>query len=180
MKVYVAGGSSERGMVRGWIERLRAEGIEITHDWTDDPGYGRGCGREVGRHFGDLWLQVSVICGPGGLCSSCTSPRRIAQTDRDAIDAADVVWILMPAQKSEGAAWEFGYAVGKSKHTIVSGERTELPFRALASDRCEGRCPTHEEAHEEIRELAGRDHACLTCSRRLILGETCTHVGRWP
>ena len=34
VKVYVAAGFEERHVAAHWIGRLRAEGVEVTHDWT--------------------------------------------------------------------------------------------------------------------------------------------------
>lgn len=145
MKVYVAGGSSERLEVREWIARLRTAGIEVTYDWTDDPGFGRGCGELVST-YGEVF-GCGHMRGPGPvLCSRCMSPLRIAETDRAAVDAADIVWWIVPRERSEGAAGEAGYALGRGKRLLVSGSRTNCPFRVF------GTCfLSHEGAFEYLR-----------------------------
>ena len=82
-------------MVRTLIERLRVRGWEVTHDWTIDPGYDAP--------------------------PSTNSKRRSACLDLDAVARAEVVWIVAPREKSEGAAVEFGFARGLRKKTVVSG-----------------------------------------------------------
>lgn len=91
----MAGGSDERLQVRLLIERLRARGWEVTHDWTTDPGYDAP--------------------------PSTNSLRRAARLDEAAVRAAEIVWIVTPREKSEGAAHEFGMARGLGKATMVSG-----------------------------------------------------------
>lgn len=93
--IYVAGGSDERHEVRAFIERLRVRGWEVTYDWTRDPGY--------------------------DVPPSTNSRRRSARLDEAAVRAAEIVWIVAPHEKSEGAAHEFGMARGLGKRTIVSG-----------------------------------------------------------
>ncbi len=94
-RIYVAGGSDERLQVRALIERLKKRGWEVTHDWTKDPGYDAP--------------------------PSTSSKRRSAAMDLQAVACADVVWIVAPREKSEGAAVEFGFARGCRKRTVVSG-----------------------------------------------------------
>lgn len=150
LKVYVAGGSSERAEVAKWIARVR-EFAEVTHDWTDDPGFGGGCG-EVFRTAtsGGAWRCGDVSHDHPVLCPACLDPRRIAETDRAAVAAADVVWCLLPREKSEGAAWELGYGHGLGKVTIVSPSdrgRVPHPFVTLTRDFA-----SHKEAFAWLKE----------------------------
>lgn len=94
-RIYVAGGSEERLMVRTLIERLRVRGWEVPHDWTNDPGYDAP--------------------------PSTNSKRRSARLDEAAVRAAEILWVVAPREKSEGAAHEFGMARGLGKKTMVSG-----------------------------------------------------------
>lgn len=94
-RIYVAGGSDERAIVREFIARLVARGWEVTHDWTTDPGYDAP--------------------------PSTNAKRRAANLDEAGVRLADVVWIVVPSEKSEGAAVEFGIARGLRKRTVVSG-----------------------------------------------------------
>ena len=116
MRIYIAGGSTERlTVVRPMIERVKAAGHTITHDWTQDPGY-------------DLDRPL-------------TKEERRDTTERDVngVDKADVFWLMVPAQKSEGAAFELGYAQAWAhaygKDVIVSGARASANLFTALADR---------------------------------------------
>lgn len=108
-RIYVAGGSDERLQVRALIERLRQRGWEVTHDWTTDPGYDAP--------------------------PSTNSKQRSARLDEAAVRAAEVVWVVAPREKSEGAAVEFGLARGLGKTTVVSGPDAGRCIFWLNADR---------------------------------------------
>lgn len=80
-KIYVAGGSTERAMVANYMTKLREAGHEITHDWTKDPGYD-------GAPIPDS-----------------------AQLDYQGVSTSRFFWIVLPAEKSEGAFCELGMAI---------------------------------------------------------------------
>ncbi len=110
--IYVAGGSSERlTVIRPILAALTAAGWTVTYDWTQSPGYDR---------------QMSA--------HECAEQ---AELDLAAVAAADVVWVVVPEGKSEGAAVEFGTARALRKHTIVSGARPDQIFYMLADIACE-------------------------------------------
>lgn len=99
MKVYVAGGSDERiQFARVAIDRLSSLGFTITHDWTRCEGYDR-------EH---------------------TDAERAEWATQDMVGVmtADVVWVMVPTAKSEGAAAELGAAVALGKKLVVSGRRS--------------------------------------------------------
>lgn len=121
-RVYIAGGSSERlTVVRPLIELARVLGVDVVHDWTADPGW------DLGR------------------MPTSEEFRESALRDLDAIRRADVVWLVVPAQKSEGAAAEIGYALALKKRLIVSGEVGARNIFALLA-RPEDVFASHEEA----------------------------------
>lgn len=124
--IYVAGGSSERvTVVRPLMARLIERGWTVTHDWTQDPGY-------------DLDRPLTDEERAG-----------VAERDLRAVDKADVVWLVVPAGKSEGASVEFGYACGSGKVVIVSGpDATRCPLWAYALRQFL--------AHEDALEWLGR------------------------
>lgn len=98
-RVYVAGGSSERlTIVRPMLDRLRAAGVTITHDWTTCPGFDRESTR----------------------LEQC----RWATEDFEGVYNADLLWLICPAEKSEGAHAELGYAIARRTPVIVSGPAT--------------------------------------------------------
>lgn len=104
IKVYVAGGSDERlDRARPVIEFLQGEGITVPYDWTRSPGYDR-----------ELTPAES---------------EQQARLDFDAIRAADIVWIMAPAAKSEGAATELGIALALGKTVFISGRYAVIPSR---------------------------------------------------
>ncbi len=128
LRVYVAGGAAERLTVaRQWIRRLQEAGIEVTHDWTQDPGW------------------------------DCAAPTRAsldaaAREDLDGVRRADVLWYLAPATKSEGAACELGAALAWGKRVVVSGpwEALGRVFPGLAGVQC----GTHEEGFAAVAGAA--------------------------
>ena len=79
LRVYVAGGAGERAAGGVWIRRLQAEGVEVTHDWTVDPG----------------WDDPAP--SPAMLAAA-------AMGDLDGVRRCDVLWLLCPVAKSEGSA----------------------------------------------------------------------------
>lgn len=106
MKVYIGGGSDEREQVQSLMAALVARGVEITHDWTRCVGYNRE--------------------------SVPAERREWARQDLDGVRAADIVWIVAPAQKSEGSAVEMGYAMALRKRVIVSGPHARRINRIFA------------------------------------------------
>jgi hypothetical protein len=110
-RVYLAGGSDERlTVVRPYIERATAAGIEVTFDWTRSPGYDRE--------------------------STVTERAKWASLDLEAVRSADIVWVLCPDAKSEGCSAELGAALALGKRVLVSGphaRRESRLFNLLAS-----------------------------------------------
>ncbi len=126
LKVYVAGGSSERAGCSMWIARLRERGIEITHDWTACGGYGR----------------------PSSVAERLTW----AHQDLEAVRRADLVWVLMPDKMSEGATGEMVGALILKKTVFVSGPhalRESRIFSLLARH-----FPAHDDALREICSMS--------------------------
>jgi hypothetical protein len=132
VRVYIAGGSSERLTVcRPLIERAIEFGVDVTADWTRDPGW------DLGRmpHAEEF--------------------RESAERDLDAIRRADVVWLVVPAQKSEGAAAEIGFALGLGKRLVVSGEIGARNIFALCASPGDT-FDRHENALAHVVELSRR------------------------
>ena len=129
LRVYVAGGASERAACGVWIRRLREEGVEVTHDWTGDAG----------------WEDPAP--SPAMLAAA-------AMGDLDGVRRADVLWYVAPADKSEGSAAELGAALAWGKRVIVSGPWDGLGriFPGLAGERYAG----HEEGFAGVVRAAGR------------------------
>jgi hypothetical protein len=110
--IYVAGGSSEAEECARMIARLREVGFKITFDWT----------KEV--------LAATV--------SERNLPRNTmieaARRDLEAIDNADVFWLMIPREKSIGSSFEFSYAWSKGYSPIyVSGDHRSSIFYQLAA-----------------------------------------------
>lgn len=137
MRVYVAGGSSERGIVAQWIATLERYGIEVTHDWTRCEGYDRARGED------------------GEIDASDEEVKRWAEADAEGVESADVVWYLAPEALSEGSHFELGLACGQGKRVIASGPWADHRRRIfLALVAC---YPTHEQACEAILRRVARD-----------------------
>lgn len=111
-KVFVSGGTSERlTVVRPYVDGLIRRGFEITHDWTRCPLYDRE--------------------------STEDERREQARRDLNGVRAADLVWLMMPEAKSEGAHVELGASLILCKPTVVSGPRARAHgnlFSLLASE----------------------------------------------
>ena len=119
MRIYLAGGSSERAMCAEYMRKLRAVGHVITYDWTESAGWTRKFSPE--------------------------EDRAQARADFDAVISADVVWILVPEQKSEGSHFELGAALSRGIRTVVSGPHLRAQhriFTMLAHESYE----SHDEA----------------------------------
>lgn len=116
LRVYVAGASAERHeRVRPVMARLRAAGIEITHDWTE------------AMH--EAW---SVEDGDAMVPESMRD--WYARQDRDGVMSADVVVLLAPDGPSTGAWVELGLAIGREVPIVVSGRNARRTiFTSLAN-----------------------------------------------
>lgn len=89
LKVYIAGASADIERVERFMEGVRnLGGVAITYDWT----------KAVRLH------------GSQGDELTAAQRRAYADADRRGIRAAEIVVILVSPYKSEGCAWELGYA----------------------------------------------------------------------
>ena len=130
MKVYLAGGSSEALMVRGWVDRCRDVGIEVTHDWTS---------------------EVLANQAKGRSDATLTTEERVKHSlaDLAAVCAADWVWLLVPAVGSAGCWVELGKALGRTP-VIASG-----PWgRSILTSLCVMRFDDHASAFAELAARA--------------------------
>jgi nucleoside 2-deoxyribosyltransferase len=121
MKVYVAASSADREIARKAMAELAEYGIEITLDWTTCDGYIRPYSEE--------------------------ERSQVAFWELQAVRRADLVWVILSEDRSEGASAELGYALGIARIVIVSGpidQRRYFPL--LARQRFE----SHEDAKAEI------------------------------
>lgn len=86
-KIFVAGASSERGEVAAAIAMLRAAGWEVTFDWPE------------------LMKSEPEVKEPRFL-------EKLGMDLKNGMRRADVFWLLLPREKSEGANFEFGFYSG--------------------------------------------------------------------
>lgn len=138
LSLYIAGGSSERLMVcQPWIDRAKQLGARITYDWTRTPLW------EVTRPSDDAL-------------------RNEARLDVLAALRADILWVLVPQQPSEGASTELGVALAArvckawSGRIVVSGEHARRNIFALLADEI---YETHDEAWETLNPRVLPPHA---------------------
>lgn len=122
LSVYVCGSSDEIDAVRTWIDRVKERGARVTYDWTTSEGYRRPL--------------------------TDAERREQARIDLDAVRSASVVWLIAPAEKSEGSHAELGAALVLGKRVIVSGPHAYRRSRLFA-DLAE-RYQRHEDALEAI------------------------------
>lgn len=133
MRIYLAASSRHGERVRRWAAALRVEGHELTSDWMD------GCEQWSGRD-GER---------------SQDEGERIALDLLRAIDRADIVWVLMPDVYS-GALVELGYAIGKGKLTIVSGQSATIFSSMTTCFDLPGDGANEQAALEYIRAISHR------------------------
>lgn len=114
VKVYVAGSSKEIQRCSAAMTLLRASGIEVTSTWIESIARAGGVANPANAHRTDR-CAWSLEC-------------------LEAVDAADVVWLLAPADDAptRGAWGELCYAHARAKTIIASGNTHQSIFCALA------------------------------------------------
>jgi hypothetical protein len=104
-KIYLCGGSTEAGMVAAYVNDAGEAGYEVTLDWAS--------------------ARIREIAKAGGQVTdalhSVEERRAIADAERAAVRASDIIWLLMPAKASFGAGYEFGLSEGRVATRMVSG-----------------------------------------------------------
>lgn len=131
MKAYLAGASAELELCKHWRDRLRAAGVEITHDWI---------------------ATIEAVGDANPADASREQRAKWADEDLDGVANADVFWLLMPPPgRGWGAGVELGYAVGRKDYgthvtIVVSGDDSHTIFGGLAPHYF----ATHEEAFHHI------------------------------
>lgn len=115
LAVYVAGASAEVERASEVIERIRALGLVVTHDWT----------RSVREHRSAGYRDVDL---------DHERQAMIASEDLDAVRRADVLLLLAPESPTIGAWVELGCALNLANMTIfVSGPASRQSiFTSLA------------------------------------------------
>lgn len=98
MKIYIAAHLGQRERARELARVLVAAGHEITSRWIDDPGAIPGTERSL----------------------SLEDRRAVARGCQDDVDAADVT-VALVSPETRGTLVEIGYAVGRLKRVILSG-----------------------------------------------------------
>lgn len=136
MKIYVAGSSNELERARRWIRELRATGWTITGDWP----------------------EVIAAVGDANPRDASEAERwRWSYDDLEAVNRADVVWLLAPAVGTgRGAYCEVGYALACGKHVISSGDTRQSIFLAQTKEYAtdEAAFGALREARERLRQWA--------------------------
>jgi hypothetical protein len=104
MNVYLSTASAELSLATGYMDRLEAAGHHV-HRWDRDVA----AARAAGMTDADLPVDVRDACALG---------------DTEAIDEADIFWLLVPSMPSVGAWIEFGFALGRydGPRLVVSGD----------------------------------------------------------
>jgi len=111
MRIYVAASSKELDRAKRVIAMVeRSEGLKITFDWTKDIEQAT---------VPDASLLMDARCISAG-------------ADLRGVWECDVLWLLMPAVSSFGAATEHGYAIAKGKRVVTSGCRDTGIWRVCA------------------------------------------------
>jgi hypothetical protein len=116
LPVYIAGGSSERYLVREYIDAVVRAGGRITLDWTRCP----------------LWELARPL--------TMAERSETAQRDLAAVAEVRLFWLMLPARASEGAATELGAALtlramGRPVEIVVSGPMLDSRLFPARADR---------------------------------------------
>lgn len=146
MKVYIAGSSKELDLVARYMDQVRAAGHEITCDWV-------AAMRQESKLDHELTPDEA---------------RMYAERDRRGVATADLFWLLLPKEKSEGAFWELGYTYARTclgrrpDRIIVSGNVGARIFCRLPEVEV---FATHDEALCSFAAPRPTtiDGACLRC-----------------
>lgn len=127
MKIYVASSYVNYPEVKRWQHRLKLQGHTISHDWTPS--------------------ETPEVSAPSETTLPMAEQRRFALEDLAGVDAADIVWVLAPAQGGCGCWVELGYALARGKFVIVSGSARRSIFETLAN--------VYVESHEMAAKVIG-------------------------
>jgi hypothetical protein len=128
LPVYIAGGSSEIELCRSMIDAVQSLSgpgrARITLDWTRLPEWSAGRPLTMAERAG------------------------VAALDLAAVAESRLFWLLLPREKSEGAATELGAAltlraIGRPIEVIVSGPMLDSRLFPARADRI---FPDHGEA----------------------------------
>jgi hypothetical protein len=180
--VYVAGAWVEQHTrARPMLDRLRATGIAIAHDWTVPEGDICACGEHRDKHKDGG--KGACIWGEGELANDCQAFNGIgvgsdsllsreyrlehSALELSAVRDADVFLLLAPNTQGSCGAWvELGAALmarmlrvsehdGTSRRPriIVAGPKNR---RALFTERADYLAPTDDDAFEYILALGRR------------------------
>lgn len=115
--IYVAGSSAELARAQGWIDALTAHDIKVTSSWP----------------------TVITQVGDANPAVDDALRRKYALDDFAQIDAADVLWLLVPTSSpGRGAYAELGYAYAQHKVIACSGATDQSIFTSL------GRCTPYD------------------------------------
>jgi nucleoside 2-deoxyribosyltransferase len=133
MLIYVAGGWLEKDtIVVPLLRRLRAEGIEVSYDWTGD-------GPSAVTVEEHIKAEASL---------SQDERKMFAFRDYEGVKNADLVWLVVPGYEGSTGSWtELGLALAFGKPVIVSGAgHKKNIFTTLSQQICE----THEEGFQKV------------------------------
>jgi hypothetical protein len=112
VKVYVAASSKQIDRARAAMDRLRAAGHTVTHDWT---------------------ASIAEVGCANPIDATRQQRRNWALDDLQGVLEADVLWVLMPADHdSFGAGVEFGRAIDSDVSRIVCSGACASIFTSLA------------------------------------------------
>lgn len=115
MKVYVAGSSQDTNRVRFWIERLKANNVEVVSTWVD---------------------VIDKVGLANPYDATVVQRQEWSELDLAEVMSADVVWVLVPppTYSTKGAWVEAGFSYAKDKRLIFSGDTKQSIFCALGEE----------------------------------------------
>jgi len=131
-RLYIAGAAVEWKRVRAMMRAAEALGYHLTLDWT-------------------LSIEEHEKSGVTDRQLDAYAAKRYADEDVNAVQASDVVWLMIPPDDKGRGAWvELGLALASPRcQIIVSGDVNASIFLHLVDKRFE----THEEALAWLEEV---------------------------
>ena len=154
VSVYVAASSNDLDRAEQWTTVLRLLGITVTSTWIP----------EVRAH------------GGGNPPDATKQERRQwAYNDLCGVEEADILWVLMPPGRSDGAFVELGYALKANKTVVTSGAYTSI-FGDLVDNYAQDVW-----AFAQILKLTGVVNGTVRASLSSpVAGQTSQGTGREP
>jgi len=131
-RIYIAGAAVEWQQARRMMRAVSELGYHLTLDWT-------------------LSIEEHEAAGVTDRQLTALDARRLADEDVNAVQASDVVWLLVPPDGKGRGAWvELGIALASPRCQIIASGDVESSIFLQLVDK---QFATHEEALVWLKEV---------------------------